>query len=472
MGEALGKNSDGSSLLDAVHRIVDLSLMPEELQPRGVPDLPVDESPQVFDLLEIPGIRLKSVISSQSAESDVWLGELEDRTQVAVKIYRHGRIPGLMDDQKKRSLQQANLLPVLKTGEVSGRYFEVSPFVSGPTLAQLFSEKRTLTESDAVSLVRQLGDAIHYLHAELVLHRDVKPSNIFVTSREPFHLMLADFGTARLTAFQTMLTGSVGTVAYSSPEALTGLQSEASDYWSVGIILMEALTGRQPFEGIDLKQQIYRVVSGQIEIPEGIPAHWERLLRGLLTADYTQRWRKKEIEAWLRSDESSVGKPSKGKQAKQPVPAVPIAKAGGTVTEKQVADQTLLQRFPDQQKVTVDEAFEVLGDFFTTYFARYFWVLFILPAVTRNSPIGWWIAMLIILLGIGSQFTPSALERHRRRKRVNRQLDDYTRDERKRIEEAAEAASDDDHDDDDDRKGRRGRRRGRYPQRRSQRWRR
>jgi serine/threonine protein kinase len=450
--------------------------MPEELQPPGVSNLPVDESPQVFDLLEIPGIRLKSVISSQSAESDVWLGELEDRTQVAVKIYRHGRIPGLMDDQKKRSLQQENLLPVLKTGEVSGRYFEVSPFVSGPTLAQLFSEKRTLTESDAVSLVRQLSDAIHYLHAELVLHRDVKPSNIFVTSRQPFHLMLADFGTARLTAFQTMLTGSVGTVAYSSPEALTGLQSEASDYWSVGIILMEALTGRQPFEGIDLKQQIYRVVSGQIEIPEGIPAHWERLLRGLLTADYTQRWRKKEINAWLCSDESSVAKPSEDKSAlaKQSVPAVPSAKAGGKVAEKPVADQTLLPCTPDQQKLTVDETFEVLGDFFTTYFARYFWVLFILPTVTRNSPIGWWIAILIVLLAMGSQFTPSALERHRRRKRVNRQLEDYTRDERKRIEEAAEAASDDDHDDDDDddRRSWRKKRRGRYPQRPNQRWRR
>jgi serine/threonine protein kinase len=56
-----------------------------------------------------------------------------------------------------------------------------------------------------------------------------------------------------------MLTGSVGTVAYSSPEAVTGIQSEAADYWSLGTVLLEALTGRRPLEGLDVKQQLYRL---------------------------------------------------------------------------------------------------------------------------------------------------------------------------------------------------------------------
>src|SRR5258708_16043261 len=101
-----------------------------------------------------------------------------------------------------------------------------------------------------------------------------------------------------------MLTGSMGTVAYSSPEAVTGIQSEAADYWSLGTVLLEALTGRRPLEGLDVKQQLYRVASGKIEIPEALPARWKALFAGLLRADYTDRWRKSEIERWQNSPES------------------------------------------------------------------------------------------------------------------------------------------------------------------------
>jgi serine/threonine protein kinase len=407
--------------------------MPEELQSGGSADQETREQSTAFDLPEVPGIRLKSVISSQSAESDVWLGEMEDGSRVAVKIYRHGRIPGLLDDLKKRSLRHPNLLPVLKAGEAGGRYFEVSTFVTGPTLAQLLAEKVRLSESEAVDLVRQLSGAIHYLHTEQVLHRDVKPSNVFVTSREPFQLMLADFGTARLTAFQTMLTGSIGTVAYSSPEALTGLQSEGSDYWSVGIILMEALTGRRPFEGVDLKQQLYRVVSGQIEIPEGLSPPWERLLRGLLTADYTQRWRKKEIDTWLSSDEPI--------RAERPLLSAPSPQRARKEVREPVLEPGRVERSVIEKKLTIDEAFEVTIDFVSTYFWRYFWILFILPSVTRNSVIGWLLTLFVVLFALGAQFTPSALERHRRKKRVDRQLENYRPEEQRQIEKAAREAA-------------------------------
>jgi serine/threonine protein kinase len=433
--------------------------MPEDQQSGSGVDFKIQESFKAFDLPEIAGIRIKTLLSNQSSESDVWLGERDDGKEVAVKIYRHGRIPGLMDDQKKRSLQHPNLLPVLQTGEVSARYFEVLPYVSGPTLAQFLQKKQILSEPEANALVRQLAQAIHYLHAEHVLHRDIKPSNVFVTKSDPLELMLADFGTARLTAQQTMLTSSCGTVAYSSPEALTGLQSEASDYWSLGIILMEALTGRQPFAGIDLKQQLYRVVSGQIEIPEGVSPRWEELLRGLLRTDYTQRWRKKEIDAWLRADVSTIVAPVYPRRSTPPRSTPPAAKALVHLGSPR------LERIPEQETLTMDDFIQIFVQNFKNYFWGYFWILFIFPTITRNTPIGWDLLLAVLFLAIASRYTPTQLERYKRRKRVEWQLRGYSKQEREEIEAAAQSLFGRDHGDDHRKSHRGSRRRARWVRR-------
>src|SRR5271166_1759401 len=137
------------------------------------------------DIREVNGIPLVSLMSSSSAEADVWLGEQADGSRVAVKIYRHGQIPGLLDVRKKCGLAHSSLVPVLDAGQVEDRYYEVSPFIDGPTLNRFLADHGPLGESEVAEILRQLGGAIHYLHTEQVLHRDVKPSNVFVTGRQP-----------------------------------------------------------------------------------------------------------------------------------------------------------------------------------------------------------------------------------------------------------------------------------------------
>jgi hypothetical protein len=195
-------------------------------------------------------------------------------------------------------------------------------------------------------------------------------------------------------------------------------------------------------------------VSGQIEIPEGLSPRWERLVRGLLTTDYTQRWRKKEIDAWLRSDEPTP----EARPAHSVEPSMRLPKR---VVEP-VLEPLQVERSEIQRKLTIDEAVEVVSEFFSTYFWRYFWILFILPSITRNSVIGWLLTALVVLFALGAQFTPSALERHRRKKRVARRLEDYSPDEQRQIEEAARAASDYDHDEDDSRRRKKRKRRKRF----------
>src|ERR1700741_998545 len=278
-----------------------------------------------LDIGFVGDIRLSKLLSNHSGEADVWIGERPSGERVAVKIYRHGRLPGLMDERQKCALSHPYLLPILQAGEVQGRYFEVCPYVANGTLADLIQQHPQLGAADPKRLLEQLADAIHYLHSQNVLHRDIKPSNVFVTQTEPLQVSLADFGTARLGGYQTILTGTIGTVAYSSPEAVTGMQSEASDYWSLGMILIEALTGRQPFAGLDVKQQLYRVAGGKIEIPEALSPRWKQLLTALLTPDETLRGGKKEGEDWLKN--KSLPQATQHAPIPVPAPARPVPPA-------------------------------------------------------------------------------------------------------------------------------------------------
>jgi serine/threonine protein kinase len=367
-----------------------------------------------LDIGFVGDIRLSKLLSNHSGEADVWIGERPSGERVAVKIYRHGRLPGLMDERQKCALSHPYLLPILQAGEVQGRYFEVCPYVANGTLADLIQQHRQLSDADAKRLLEQLADAIHYLHSQNVLHRDIKPSNVFVTQTEPLQVSLADFGTARLGGYQTILTGTIGTVAYSSPEAVTGMQSEASDYWSLGMVMIEALTGRQPFAGLDVKQQLYRVAGGKIEIPEALSPRWKQLLTGLLTADYTLRWRKKEIDDWLKNERLP-------QVTHTPIPVLAPAHPIPPV-QRSRSLTVRLQRAPETIQFTPTDILEVIGDNIRISVLRYFWIVLIVGGTSHNEWISLLILGLIMAAQTGFQFLPFRLEDLKREVRVNRQL--------------------------------------------------
>jgi serine/threonine protein kinase len=381
-------------------------------EPVNTPHLPAEIS-------FVGNIRLKQLLSNHSGESDVWLGERADGQPAAVKIYRYGKLPGIMDERQKCALVHPHLLPILEAGEIEGRYFEVSPYVSGGTLSDLIQQRHQLTVAEAKTLLEQLSSAIHYLHSQHVLHRDVKPSNVFVRQTEPFEIALADFGTARLGGYQTVLTGTIGTVAYSAPEAVTGMQSEASDYWSLGMILLEALTGRQPFTGLDVRQQLYRVASGKVEIPEATTSRWKRLLSGLLTSDYTLRWRKQEIDDWLKGTGRAAVTDESESVERSPAPPK-VQSVPGTPNRRNLSVR--LRRAPETIELSPVDILEIVGDNIRAAILRYFWIILIVGGQSRNE----WLALvalgLVVGAQVGFQFLPHRLEELKREVRVNRQL--------------------------------------------------
>jgi len=181
-----------------------------------------------------------------------------DRT-VAIKVLREeiGSAMGserfLQEIRIESRLQHPNILPLHDSGVAEGMPYYVMPFVEGETLRDRLAREGPLPLQDAIRIAREVGEALFYAHTQGLVHRDVKPENVLLSSG---HAIVADFGIAqavseaggeRLTA-----TGVViGTPAYMSPEQAGGAGTidARSDVYSLGCVVYEMLVGEPPFGG-------------------------------------------------------------------------------------------------------------------------------------------------------------------------------------------------------------------------------
>jgi serine/threonine-protein kinase len=160
-------------------------------------------------------------------------------------------------------LAHPNIMTVYEFGEDSGRYFMAMEYLDGQTLRQEIDTRGALDPDRAVEIAIAVLRGLEHAHSNGVVHRDIKPDNIQLTSSG---VKITDFGIARLT-FQPNLTmdGQVfGTPSYMSPEQVRGGEIDArSDVFSVGVVLYEMLAGQKPFSGDSVITITYAILNHQ-----------------------------------------------------------------------------------------------------------------------------------------------------------------------------------------------------------------
>lgn len=162
------------------------------------------------------------------------------------------------------------------------------------SLSDLLRRRKTLSEPEVRFYIRQLVDGLAYLHANLVIHRDLKLGNLFLTS--DMRLKIGDFGlAARLDDPNDRKTTMCGTPNYIAPEILRGTRGEGHsfevDVWSMGVVMYTLLVGRPPFETDDVKDTYKRIRMLQYAFPEDtrVSPNAQSLIRGILCTDPYQR---------------------------------------------------------------------------------------------------------------------------------------------------------------------------------------
>jgi serine/threonine protein kinase len=238
-------------------------------------------------------------------------------TDVAIKIVRSPdreyaqRLA--QEAQALRRFSHPGLVQLFETGVNGDMAYLVMEFVDGPSLDQVLRQG-PLTAAETAAIGSSLADALAYAHAQGVVHRDVKPANILIGADGLARL--TDFGIARLVDTSTLtLTGTMlGTATYMAPEQLENhAVGPSADVWSLGIVLLECLTGERVYAGTP-SEVLARRMAGPVTLPEGLPVPWRLLLTGMLAPVPEDRLSALDVSTmlaspgfqtpWVRSDAS------------------------------------------------------------------------------------------------------------------------------------------------------------------------
>ena len=207
---------------------------------------------------------------------------------IAVKILRPEFTKDAMfvenfkrESQAAAGLSHPNIVGVYDVGREGNINYIVMELVDGRPLSEIIEEEAPMDYRKVIEISRQLASALKIAHKNKVIHRDVKPHNIMITSDGV--AKLADFGIAKAVNDATLSSGSkiVGSVHYFSPEQARGnYVDERSDIYSLGIVMYEMLTGRVPFEGDNPVTVALKHINEEIvppsEYTSGIPPALEK----------------------------------------------------------------------------------------------------------------------------------------------------------------------------------------------------
>ena len=150
--------------------------------------------------------------------------------------------------QAAAGLTHPNIVNVFDVGDDGGVYYIVMELIEGITLKEYIAKKGKLSIKEATSIAIQVSMGLEAAHNHGIVHRDVKPQNIIISTDGK--VKVTDFGIARAASSNTISSNVMGSVHYSSPEQVRGGYSdEKSDIYSLGITLYEMVTGRVPFDG-------------------------------------------------------------------------------------------------------------------------------------------------------------------------------------------------------------------------------
>lgn len=246
-------------------------------------------------LVRLPGalahrFQVVGELPVQGAESDLLL--VRDGTgEYVVKIYRRGYKADREVWAMLPRLASANIVRILETGHSDGRDYEVLEYLPEGNLRALMARPVDIRE-----VVRQLAEGLRSLHDAGIVHRDLKPENVLVRGPQ---LVITDFGLSKVIEQSVVFASSSRTLAYAAPESLSGQVSPARDWWSLGMITRELVTGRPPFDGMSETVVVDHLATRAISNEDIADPALRQLCDGLLTRDPRRRWSYAQIQDWL-----------------------------------------------------------------------------------------------------------------------------------------------------------------------------
>ncbi|NEO72629.1 serine/threonine-protein kinase [Moorena sp. SIO3H5] len=250
----------------------------------------------------------------------VYKGYHKEKTDkiVAVKIINNtGNIDSLLVEPELLSrLNHPNIINLKDYFIHEGKLILVTEYIDGITLQSYLEQRGKFSTTEVKTFLAQIADALAHAHANNVIHRDIKLSNILVTGdHQNRRFVLVDFGISRMAEGIQTIKRVAGTYYYMAPEQLRGRPCEQSDLWALGVCAYSLLTGIKPFEG-DTQQDLSKKILLGIpqppsEVLEEIDPDFDYILFHLLEKELVNRTSSAhalldELKKWSKSTVTKI----------------------------------------------------------------------------------------------------------------------------------------------------------------------
>ncbi|MGE5412541.1 MAG: serine/threonine-protein kinase, partial [Syntrophomonadaceae bacterium] len=229
-------------------------------------------------------VAVKTIRTSQGDDDDSESREFRER------FVREAQTAGI--------LSHPNIVTIHDIGEdaESRTSFIAMEYIEGRNLKTLLAERKKFSWEEVADLIAQIGEALDYAHRKGIIHRDVKPANIILTTDQK--VKITDFGIAKVASSNLTTTGQfLGTPNYMSPEQVSGAPVDGrSDIFSLGVVLYELLTNRKPFQGDNLTAISYKIVHEDFTPPADlaheVPLEFNAIVARAMAKDPWNRYQR------------------------------------------------------------------------------------------------------------------------------------------------------------------------------------
>eukprot|EP00004_Rigifila_ramosa_P021673 TRINITY_DN580_c0_g1_i2.p1 TRINITY_DN580_c0_g1~~TRINITY_DN580_c0_g1_i2.p1 ORF type:complete len:336 (-),score=80.65 TRINITY_DN580_c0_g1_i2:706-1686(-) len=242
-------------------------------------------------------------------EGHKWAIKILDKTSKEANLDMMKREVEIM-----QMVEHRNIIYMREMYDTPTKLYLIMELVTGGEMFDRIVNRGNYSEKDASDVVRQIANAVAYLHELGIVHRDLKPENLlYANERDDSDIKIADFGLSRVLNEDSMLKTACGTPGYVAPEVLKGRgYGKPVDMWSVGVITYILLCGFPPFYDDNVQVLFEQIKAGHYDFPDqwwgNISESAKDLIRKLLTVDPAKRLTAVEAlqHPWLTGETAST----------------------------------------------------------------------------------------------------------------------------------------------------------------------
>lgn len=266
------------------------------------------------------GYEIIKKLSVNTGEAEVFHLRKEER-YYALKLYYPNFQPKYEVLEKLKGIDHPDIINLHEYGTYKDRFYEIQDYAEGGSLSDKTMDNKykylPLKEGYVLQVIEEVINAFDYCHSMGIIHRDIKPGNLFFKNANGTDILIGDFGiSSELDIEGNMskrMTGNSRTEGYGAPEVYSGIIGKELDYYALGITVFELLTGKNPFQGRNEQHIMRDTIQGRVaedllssSEANGISPRMKKLIRGLLTVRHEKRWGFKEVSRFLEGEEVPV----------------------------------------------------------------------------------------------------------------------------------------------------------------------